>query len=228
MKVFIISGDTSRVSSPRRIAHPEAPAAIRPGLKRPEIMLDDIGYAGVGDYFTTTLNNGDTVRFDCVQRKNKFVRFDSHDCIISSKWNETDTSEGGYLKSLVKKRVDGIWDLLPRQLQIAIRETQRLCVSSEGVSGFKTKLFLPDESELFEDDGCGRLRLYKQLDWYKDRRNRMKGEAFGKDATDYWTSSPSGPALYKIVEYVRASGFDDGAYASSEFGVPVCFNILAV
>lgn len=178
MKVFIVS-DALKASPGRSSS-----------LKHPKIAMDDIGCANVGDYFTTTLNNGKTVRFDCVDRRNGRVRFDSHDCIIRSKWNEHNTSKGGYLMSQVNKSMDYVWDLLPEDLQDVIVETPRLYFDGEEVRKFATMLFIPDEGELFDDDAISNYRLYAQLDWYKDRRNRMKGEAFGKDAADYWTSSP--------------------------------------
>ena len=227
MTIISISGDTVSVSSKGRKVHSKSSTIIRKGVTRPRIIIDDIGRASIGDYFTTVLNDGKPARFDCVDRKDGFVRFDSHDCIISSKWNESDTSEGGYLKSLVRKSMDYVWDLIPEELQEVIVEAPRLCIDGEDVCEFQTKLFLPDESELFDEDECRNLRLYEQLGWYKDRRNRMKGEAFGKDAVDYWTATPHGPALWKIVERVHSGGSADGDYASRAHGVPVCFLVRA-
>lgn len=222
-----ISDDKVSVSSSEKsIAPQEESEIIHKGVKGPEIAMDDIRRANIGNYFITELCNGETVRFDCVSKKDGFVRFDSHDCAIKSQWNEDRTNKGGYVKSLIRKNVDNFMYQLPKELQKLIAEAPRRCFDGESICEFQTKLFMPDEGELFDDEDIYNDRLYNQLDWYKDRRNRMKGEAFGKDTVAYWTASAvSGTSTNIVIVY--SDGYSDDNVASNANRVPVCFLVNA-
>ena len=63
-------------------------------------------------------------------------------------------------------------------ISLAERKTLR---NGETVS-FNTYLFLPSASEVFDEDDCyGDEGMYEQMEYYKDRRNRMRGSAEGED-----------------------------------------------
>lgn len=88
------------------------------------------------------------------------------------------------------------------------------------------RLFLPAASELFSGDAVlGDDGLYKQMDWYKDRRHRMKMDEHGGDSTAYWTSSQrSGySSTFCIVNYYGGASY----YRASHtwLSAPVCFRI---
>ena len=193
-------------------------------LRKTRIGFHEIRYAQVGDYFMTEMKNGDTVRFDCVYCDDNIVRFDSNDCVLKSCWNKTDTNEGGYVDSELKRVVDNYTELLPDELQDMIVNTVRRCNNGDDVTEFKTKLFVPDEGELFDDDGIYNKRIYEQLDYFKDRRNRMKGAAFGEDTVWYWTASAYSGASTDCV-LVSYDGSSYIANASDALHVPVCFQI---
>ncbi len=78
---------------------------------------------------------------------------------------------------------------MPDELREAIVDTER----KHTIDGKKVcrleRLFSPAASELFSGDAVlGDDGLYKQMDWYKDRRHRMKMDEHGGDSTAYWTS----------------------------------------
>lgn len=86
------------------------------------------------------------------------------------------------------------------------------------------RLFLPTESELFGDCCYSEDDTYSQIEYYKDRRNRIKCNRKGGSPDWYWTASVrSGDSTYCV--FVNYDGGSDGWNASSELCVPVCFVI---
>lgn len=88
------------------------------------------------------------------------------------------------------------------------------------------RLFLPAASELFSGDNVlGDKGLYKQIDWYKDRRHRMRMDEHNGDSTAYWTSSQrSGNSTgFCSVSYYGDASIGSGSYAW--LSAPVCFRI---
>ena len=82
---------------------------------------------------------------------------------------------------------------------MALFTLRKFSILPEGnVQEYEFKLFLPAASEVFDEDECyGDQGLYEQLDYYKDRRHRMKGEAKGEDTETYWLASVgSGNSTY--------------------------------
>ena len=119
-----------------------------------------------------------------------------------------------------------IWSQLPEDLQAAITPVKRKHKDHEGnVQEYEFKLFLPAASEVFDEDECyGDQGLYEQLDYYKDRRHRMKGEAKGEDTETYWLASVgSGNSAYACIVY--GNGYAGYWNASNALRVPLCFCI---
>ena len=86
------------------------------------------------------------------------------------------------------------------------------------------RLFLPTESELFGDCHYSEDDTYSQIEYYKDRRNRIKCNRKGGSPDWYWTASVrSGYSAYCV--HVNNHGHSDHWLASSELYVPVCFVI---
>lgn len=108
----------------------------------------------------------------------------------------------------------------------AIVDTERKHIIDGKKISRLERLFLPAAPELFSgDDVLGDKGLYKQLDWYKDRRHRMKMDEPGGDSVAYWTSSQrSGySATFCIVD---RNGNASDNYASNTWrSAPVCFRI---
>ena len=142
------------------------------------------------------------------------IRFDSVDCLGD------DMTYGK-----VEKWLDRIDHLLPDELRKAIVDTERKhTINGKKISRLE-RLFLPAASELFSGDSVlGDEDLYKQMDWYKDRRHRTRMDEHNGNSTAYWTSSQhSGSSTgfcnvsYNGVAYNNAS--------STWLSAPVCFRI---
>lgn len=88
------------------------------------------------------------------------------------------------------------------------------------------RLFLPAASELFSGDNVlGDKGLYKQIDWYKDRRHRMRMDEHNGDSTAYWTSSQHSGNSSNFCD-VYNGGYANGTNASIAWlSAPVCFRI---
>ncbi len=77
-----------------------------------------------------------------------------------------------------------------------------------------------DEDECYGDEG-----VYEPLEYYKDRRNRMKGEGKGKDTCDWWLASAHSGDSY-IACTVGGNGNAGYNYVTNPYiGVPLCFQI---
>lgn len=195
----------------------------------PEISTKDLQDAKIGQYVMIKLTDDREVRFDIVDRGRDWLRLDSHDCIGESPWNENGSTEGDIRLSDLQKYVNGLEELLPAEWRGAIAPTIRYTEEYEDENGeteeYLTRLFVPDASEVFGPDPDWYETRYDQLDFYKDRRNRMKASEPGEtEMRAWWTASASsGSASYSVN--VDADGVSNGNNASNAFGVPVCFRI---
>lgn len=127
----------------------------------------------IGDALAFDLLDGRHIECAVTDIDDKAIRFDSVDCLGD------DMTYGK-----VEKWLDRIDHLMPDELRKAIVDTER----KHTIDGKKVcrleRLFLPAASELFSGDAVlGDDGLYKQMDWYKDRRHRMKMDEHGGDST---------------------------------------------
>ena len=99
-------------------------------------------------------------------------------------------------------------------------------MDNEGeVKEYETLLFLPSASEVFDEDDCyGDEGLYEQMEYYKDRRNRMRGSAEGEDTCPWWLASVRSGASTSACS-VTYNGTAGSWAASHADRVPVCFII---
>ena len=74
------------------------------------------------------------------------------------------------------------------------------------------------------DDCYGDEGLYEQLEYYKDRRNRMRGSAEGEDTCSWWLASVRSGTSTNAC-YVPRHGHAYNWIASDAPHVPVCFII---
>lgn len=169
----------------------------------------------IGDVLAFDLLDGRRIECAVTDIDDKAIRFDSVDCLGD------DMTYGK-----VEKWLDRIDHLMPDELRKAIVDTERKhTINGKKISRLE-RLFLPAASELFSGDSVlGDEDLYKQMDWYKDRRHRMKMDEHNGDSTAYWTSSQRTGYSTSFC-YVAADG---GAASSSASGTwlsaPVCFRI---
>ncbi len=204
--------------------------SIEQNLCTPLIGLGDLSYARVGDYLIIELVDGRLARFDVteVRLENRAIRLDSHDCPGKTEWNHDDTNKGGIAASALQNYLNNeMYNLLPDYIKSRIIETERKYMTSgtddAKQATYMTKIFIPDVSEVFNDDGLFAEKLYEQMKYYKDRRNRMKGEYPGADDICCWwlASVPSGNAMSACsVSYFGTAGSRN---ASTALRVPVCF-----
>ena len=196
----------------------------------PEISTKDLQDARIGQYVMIELTDGRTARFGIVDRGDNWLRLDSHDCLGESPWNENRRNEGDIRLSDLQKYVDGLEELLPAEFRGAIIPTSRFTEEYEDEDGimredYMTRLFVPEASEVFAPNPNWYKTRNDQLDFYKDRRNRMKASKPGGTEMRYWwtASAGSGSATYCVS--VSASGVSIYDHASNAYGVPVCFRI---
>lgn len=143
------------------------------------------------------------------------IRFDSVDCLGD------DMTYGK-----VEKWLDRIDHLLPDELRKAIVDTERKhTINGKKISRLE-RLFLPAASELFSGDSVlGDEDLYKQMDWYKDRRHRTRMDEHNGNSTAYWTSSQHSGGSTGFC-HVGSSGYASTYSASGTWlSAPVCFRI---
>ena len=195
----------------------------------PEISTKDLKDAKIGQYVMIKLTDGRKVRFDIVDRGRDWLRLDSHDCIGESAWNKNGITEGDIRLSDLQKYVNGLEELLPAEWRGAIAPTIRYTEEYEGENGeteeYLTRLFVPDASEVFGPDPDWYETRYNRLDFYKDRRNRMKASEPGGTEMRYWWAASAGSGGAASSVGVGAYGVSHYGYASDAFGVPVCFRI---
>lgn len=115
---------------------------------------------------------------------------------------------------------------LPDDLRQVISKATRKYEDNEGnVKEYETLLFLPSASEVFDEDDCyGDEGLYEQMEYYKDRRNRMRGSAEGEDTCGWWLASVRS-GLSTNACPVSSNGSASYWPASNAYRVPVCFII---
>ena len=184
----------------------------------------------VGAVVSCNLTDGTPAEFVVTDVTDQYVRFETRNFIGGEvEWNEQDTNKGGYPDSDIRGYVDStIWNLLPEDLRAVISEVDREWKDKDGNCGtYTTKLFLPAASEVFDEDNCyGDKGLYKQLDYYKDARNRIRVDEDG-DTRYYWLASVrSGYSAYACG--VGSGGNADDWDASDSVRVPVCFQISRI
>lgn len=184
----------------------------------------------VGATVTCNLKDGTPTEFVVTDVTDTCVRFETRDFIGDEvRWNEHNTNEGGYPASDIRKYVDSvIWDLLPEDLQAVISETDREWEDKDRNRGtYTTKLFLSAASEVFDECTCfGDERLYEQLDYYKNARNRIRLNE-GGDAKSYWLSSVR-IGYSEFVCLAGRSGYAGSGDASDLLRIPICFQIFKI
>lgn len=143
------------------------------------------------------------------------IRFDSVDCLGD------DMTYGK-----VEKWLDRIDHLLPDELRKAIVDTERKhTINGKKISRLE-RLFLPAASELFSGDSVlGDEDLYKQMDWYKDRRHRTRMDEHNGNSTAYWTSSQHSGNSSNFCSVNYNGNANSTSASNTRLSAPVCFRI---
>lgn len=181
----------------------------------------------VGDYKKGSTVDGQAFTMVVTDVTDEYVRFESRDCVGKEvEWNKNGGTELGYPGSDIHKYLNkGLFEQLPEDLRNVISLGERKTKRDGEVVTFNTYLFLPTASEVFEEDSCyGDEGLYEQMEYYKDRRNRMRGSAEGED-TDYWCLASVRSGFSAHACNVGGNGYAGYWSASGASRVPVCFII---
>lgn len=182
----------------------------------------------MGDIVRTVLKNGEILEWGITEVTDKYIRFDARDCIADSDYcmNREWTNKGGVAESEMQEYLNTtIWGILPDDLKEVISETDRKYMDGDEIKQYRTKLFLASASEVFSEDCChGESGLYEQMEYYKDRHNRVKLDSYKGGSAGWWLSSPTAGYSANFCT-VYTSGGASGGNASNACGVVPCFII---
>ena len=182
------------------------------------------GTLKVGDIITEQTKDGEELDLVVVDMGPGWARFESKDCLPAEvPYNQNGRNAGGFAESGVKWHLDNVvFASLPEELQAVISEVERV---QEGGKTYRCQLFLPTESEMFGNCSYSGDDHYKQIEYYKDRRHRIKCNRKGGTPGWYYLASVTSGSSTSCV-HVSSCGYSDGwTNASHELCVPVCFII---
>ena len=186
-------------------------------------IKDNTSGLKVGDIITEKTLDGEEMDLVVVDMGPGWARFESKDCLpVEVAYNQNNRNAGGFADSDVKRYLnEEVFNNLPEDLRNVITEVER---KQENGESSLCRLFLPTESELFGDCCYSEDGTYSQIEYYKDRRNRIKCNRKGGSPDWYWTASVrSGSSAHCV--HVTSHGGSSGWSAGSEVYVPVCFVI---
>ena len=186
-------------------------------------IKDNTSGLKAGDIITEKTLDGEEMDLVVVDMGPGWARFESKDCLpVEVAYNQNNRNAGGFAGSDVKRYLnEEVFNSLPEELRNVIAEVER---KQENGKSSLCRLFLPTESELFGDCCYSEDDTYSQIEYYKDRRNRIKCNRKGGSPDWYWTASVrSGNSTNCVsVGYSGTSSYWD---ASCGLYVPVCFVI---
>lgn len=182
------------------------------------------GTLKVGDIITEQTKDGEELDLVVVDMGPGWARFESKDCLPAEvPYNQNGRNAGGFAESGVKWHLDNVvFTSLPEDLQAVISEVERV---QEGGKTYRCQLFLPTESEMFGDCSYSGDDTYPQIEYYKDRRHRIKCNRKGGTPDWYWLASVAGGSSTYCVIVGNGGYSSSWYYASDELCVPVCFII---
>ena len=182
------------------------------------------GTLKVGDIITEQTKDGEELDLVVVDMGPGWARFESKDCLPAEvPYNQNGRNAGGFAESGVKWHLDNVvFTSLPEDLQAVISEVERV---QEGGKTYRCQLFLPTESEMFGDCSYSGDDTYPQIEYYKDRRHRIKCNRKGGTPDWYWLASVAGGSSTDCVNVSDNGSSHNWDVASDERCVPVCFII---
>lgn len=186
-------------------------------------IKDNTSGLKVGNIITEKTLGGEEMDLVVVDMGPGWARFESKDCLpVEVAYNQNNRNAGGFADSDVKRYLnEEVFNNLPEDLRNVIAEVER---KQENGKSSLCRLFLPTESELFGDCCYSEDGTYSQIEYYKDRRNRIKCNRKGGSPDWYWAASVgSGDSTHCV--YVSSGGNSNGWGAGAELFVPVCFVI---
>lgn len=186
-------------------------------------IKDNTSGLKAGDIITEKTLDGEEMDLVVVDMGPGWARFESKDCLpVEVAYNQNNRNAGGFAGSDVKHYLNKeVFNSLPEELRNVIAEVER---KQENGESSLCRLFLPTESELFGDCCYSEDDTYSQIEYYKDRRNRIKCNRKGGSPDWYWTASVRSGGSTGCVR-VGNNGYSNYWNASNELYVQVCFVI---
>ena len=153
------------------------------------------------------------------------LTFQLHDCYDTTyPMNSSDTNNGGWNSCAMRStHLPAILDLMPAEVQAAIREAQKKTgVGSYGISTQTTndKLFLLSESEIFDSAIGSTIGEGTQYAYYQAGNSKVKNRNGSADV--WWDRSPRSFSSSSFC-CVDGSGGADSLRASDLIGVAFGF-----
>lgn len=153
------------------------------------------------------------------------LTFQMHDCYDETKqMNSDNTNNGGWTNCAMRStHLPAILDLMPAEVQAAIREVQKKTSAGSQSSSIQTtndKLFLLSEIEIFGSTTYSFAGEGKQYAYYQAGNSKVKnlsGSAYG-----WWERSPRSSDSAAFC-YVGNNGNANAIRASSSIGVAFGF-----
>ncbi len=175
-------------------------------------------HLNMGDVIEIPLANGVIEEFVMTQEDDEAYRFESVNCIFG--------------KCITRDKADEAfeeyYDLLPKELRDEMLLTKRRYLNRDGEERERENLlFLPSAPEVFDpEDVYGDKGLYEQMEWYKDRRHRMrKLSKDSKDTVSWWLISADAGATSNFCNVNDAGDAISSGASATWVGLPVCFRI---
>ena len=175
-------------------------------------------HLSMGDVIEIPLADGNTEEFVMTQEDDEAYRFESVNCIFGERITRDKADES----------FERYYDLLPKELRDEMMLTKRRYRNRDGEEREQESLlFLPSAPEVFDPENVhGDNGLYEQMEWYKDRRHRIRKLCkLSADTVSWWLISASAGNTSNFC-YVYFTGTANNTSASTAWvGLPVCFRI---
>lgn len=153
------------------------------------------------------------------------LTFQMHDCYDETKqMNSDNTNNGGWTNCAMRStHLPAILDLMPAEVQAAIKEVQKKTSAGNQSSSIQTtndKLFLLSEIEIFGSTTYSFAGEGTQYDYYKAGNSKVKNRS--GSANSWWERSPYSSDSAGFC-FVDADGGASWNYASGSDGVAFGF-----
>lgn len=181
----------------------------------------------VGDYKSDRTLNGRNFTMVVTDVTEEYVRFKSRDCFWDGvAWDKNGGTKGGYPASDVHNYLNTeLWGILPEDLKNVISPCERKTLVGGEIVVFTANIFLPAASEVFADDDCwGDNGIYKQLEYYKDRKHRVRWAMGVNGSVGYWLGSVRADSTAACAVTVSGSA-TSYSMESKTTNFPICFVI---
>ena len=172
----------------------------------------------VGDIITIPLRDGTKDSFVMTQEDDEAYRFESVACVGGS--------------TITRDKVDDLFEqyynLLPKVItDNLLLTTRKYRDRNDVIKEGESILFLPSAPEVFpKDEVYGDKGLYEQMEWYKDRRHRMrKLTQDSEDTVSWWLMSASAGATSNFCDVYYYGNANTNNASATWIGAPVCFRI---